>query len=291
MNTTAFVTYHMSSYLLLFSCLFIEIKNKIKKVLRGIDRIVDLEVTARDMSEQLGRGNNNSNNKPSPPRGQPKPYPGAPPPPFPWGSAPPSAGTAPTPPSRPLPPSSPQKQQQGNHDKNAGASVSAAGATLSSTLSSACSRDEGRATVDGKELGLEVRSELASEKKSSEPFSDHKPKFYSEDKPSIFSEDNFPEPLSGDSSECSLEDKISGTYSEDKSEHFSEEKSSEPFLINGVGGKAARTGSLLVDGKVRGGTGSEMGEEELVEIGPTALRDEQGVRKQLRSFGGGGCDA
>ena len=62
------------------------------KVMRGIDREVEVDVTARDMAEQMGLNKPGSS---SPhrrgghgPRSQPRPYPGAPPPAFPWGSPP-----------------------------------------------------------------------------------------------------------------------------------------------------------------------------------------------------------
>lgn len=69
------------------------------KVLRGVDKVVDLTVRARDLTEELkssrsagpygddeGRGQS-----PGMPRPLPHPYPGAPPPAFPWGSSSPGS--------------------------------------------------------------------------------------------------------------------------------------------------------------------------------------------------------
>ncbi|CAM9785943.1 unnamed protein product, partial [Hapterophycus canaliculatus] len=68
------------------------------KVLRGIDRVVEIEVRAGDMAEQMGPneqpsrrykgGGGGGGDIPPPggPRSQPRPYPGAPPPAFPWGA-------------------------------------------------------------------------------------------------------------------------------------------------------------------------------------------------------------
>eukprot|EP00752_Nemacystus_decipiens_P006860 g6162.t1 len=58
------------------------------KVMRGVDRVVEIQVRARDVAEQLNGsegGGAGSGGTPSGPRPQPRPYPGAPPPAFPWG--------------------------------------------------------------------------------------------------------------------------------------------------------------------------------------------------------------
>eukprot|EP00903_Cladosiphon_okamuranus_P006910 g6725.t1 len=57
------------------------------KVMRGVDRVVEIKVRARDVAEQLngGEGDGDGGGAPSGPRPQPRPYPGAPPPAFPWG--------------------------------------------------------------------------------------------------------------------------------------------------------------------------------------------------------------
>ena len=60
--------------------------------MRGIDRVVELEVTARDMAEKMGLDNPGSSPHRRGGRSQPRPYPGAPPPAFPWGSPPPHGG-------------------------------------------------------------------------------------------------------------------------------------------------------------------------------------------------------
>lgn len=89
-----------------------------------MDRVVELEVRARDMSEQFG-----FNGKRSPPsqrrgsggnapRSQPRPYPGAPPPAFPWGPPPPAAGTSPAPtePKQHEQDQQPRQQDEGRDD-------------------------------------------------------------------------------------------------------------------------------------------------------------------------------
>lgn len=69
--------------------------------MRGVDRIVDLEVQARDLTEQLksnkvderdgNRFGPGGGQHPNMPRPQPRPYPGESPPAFPWGSSSPGS--------------------------------------------------------------------------------------------------------------------------------------------------------------------------------------------------------
>lgn len=92
--------------------------------MRGIDRVVELEVTARDMAEKMGLDNPGSSPHRRGGRSQPRPYPGAPPPAFPWGSPPPhggGGGGATHPPSSQgqnwQPPRQQQLQQQENQQQ------------------------------------------------------------------------------------------------------------------------------------------------------------------------------
>lgn len=81
------------------------------QVMRGVDQIVDLEVQASDLAEQLksSKVNERDGNKfgpgggqnPNMPRPQPRPYPGESPPAFPWGCS--SLGSVP-PPVKKMPP-------------------------------------------------------------------------------------------------------------------------------------------------------------------------------------------
>lgn len=88
------------------------------KVMRGIDRVVEIHVRARDVAEQLNGGEGGgSGGTPSGPRPQPRPYPGAPPPAFPWGGGGGGLEGGAAPPSQQQ--RQPQKPRDGGFDDSA----------------------------------------------------------------------------------------------------------------------------------------------------------------------------